>query len=298
MNSQTLAVLNRQKRSHHTLEVIDASVDDISTLIQTARALCPTATITCHQSEVSETLESARRNILLAESLEEVEEWFARGARAANAKAGIAGMIGVAEASYDKAFLFFDDTHQDRDDGVSWHDNLKSRELLQQDPVVKAACILEHPFLWSDVTSRLTPKAPTRRIFNDATKWGLYEGIVVPVPVFGPGRGVASFHGPKDLRTSLSDFEFAALIDMAWAAMTAACKFTRIETDALKPEVSERQTIILSYLQQGNTTDEIAAQLGVKRDSIQKQINFLLKVFDVKNRSELLAYLQQHRWVY
>lgn len=62
-----------------------------------------------------------------------------------------------------------------------------------------------------------------------------------------------------------------------------------IRSDPPLPQLSERQAEILSAMSKGLTSKEIARQLGLQKDSVDKHVNALLAKTGATNRTQAVA---------
>lgn len=59
--------------------------------------------------------------------------------------------------------------------------------------------------------------------------------------------------------------------------------------NSLRPELTERQIAILRLLADGLSTDQIAVQIGISRNTVRYHIRSILAVLNARDRAHAIA---------
>ena len=137
-----------------------------------------------YSSDFVARLEIARDRVLASNDPDEINDIFCETLKSIGGLFCMGGVINLPSTDYEISILRLDDTARFRDDKVSWTDHLKSKRYVPQDSVITKASTHNQPFLWSTLRKELSNKALGQKIYNEAARWNLVEGLAIPVPVF------------------------------------------------------------------------------------------------------------------
>lgn len=90
-----------------------------------------------------------------------------------------------------------------------------------------------------------------------------------------------------------NDFEQGPVIETSLPALVpVAHDSSEYRARALEPRLSPRQAQVLLLVKEGKENSEIAEALGISVSAVKKQVAFLLRVFSVSRRYDLIRGLQ------
>ncbi|MGX5843636.1 helix-turn-helix transcriptional regulator [Mesorhizobium sp. ArgA1] len=167
-----------------------------------------------------------------------------------------------------------------------WSERYFSKGYLYRDPTIRLVNSGTVPFLWSEIDHLCRVGPYGRRIMDEATEFGLSEGLTIPFATL-EGRAVGfSIAGEKldpDPHRLLA-FQFGAACAFGCATMLADGK-RNLKTVHLSP----RQRDVLRWASEGLTVNEIADRLNISRNTADTHLRSVRERLSVTNTVHAVA---------
>ena len=165
-----------------------------------------------------------------------------------------------------------------------WMQEYERRSYAAIDPVLLAAATRDNAFTWAELerTSAYT-EAQKRFMLTAEREAGLFNGIGVPIRgrrMLQAGIGLAS-SAPHDGAEAYRDL-LAAFCNQFYLAFKRLYAHTATPPDS-KP-LSPKETEILTWVAGGKTDDDIAAILGISRNTVDTHMRSIFRKLDAGNR--------------
>jgi DNA-binding CsgD family transcriptional regulator len=151
------------------------------------------------------------------------------------------------------------------------------------DPLRQVAFRARGPVLWDSVPELIELSAEQRSCLFQGTEAGLFNGIGVPIRgrrMLQAGIGLAS-SAPHDGAEAYRDL-LAAFCNQFYLAFKRLYAHTATPPDS-KP-LSPKETEILTWVAGGKTDDDIAAILGISRNTVDTHMRSIFRKLDAGNR--------------
>jgi LuxR family quorum-sensing system transcriptional regulator CciR len=175
------------------------------------------------------------------------------------------------------------------DDG--WIDQIYSERYYLDDPIHAASTLTVTSFPWHDVTTMIQASKRQLKILEEAARFGLRDGVTVPVHAPGEYRGTCSFavDHPVELDVQLRG---ACQLVAMYAFEAGRCLVrSRLGIDNTMraiPHLSPRQIDCVGLIASGKGDAQIAALLGVSEPTVHQHIGEAMRRYGVFKRTALV----------
>ena len=172
----------------------------------------------------------------------------------------------------------------------AWHVHYSSHSYINFDPVVAASLQGMRPLRWG--TSQIEPRwgRGDKRIFDEASDFGITNGITVPI--HGQGMEYATLSVASDMRTKeFNKIWKAHRYDLHLIALyyhQAVKEKIQLESDAAPLRLSPRERECLLWTARGKTAWETSEILSVSEATV---------IFHVTNAARKLGVYSKHHAV-
>jgi LuxR family quorum-sensing system transcriptional regulator CciR len=159
------------------------------------------------------------------------------------------------------------------------------------DPIHRASMHKATGFLWSEVGEMISLSDQDRKILAAARRFGLVEGLTVPVHVPGEYRGTCSF-AARSLTSLGNDALPLATMFGAYAFEAGRAIITRTSpasTSRCVPILTERQRDALVLIARGKVDVEIGMLLGISPATAHEHVENLRRAYGNPQRAFLVA---------
>jgi DNA-binding CsgD family transcriptional regulator len=180
-----------------------------------------------------------------------------------------------------------------RGDGVteSQYDDYESY-IRPHDAVFAAAVARQVPVrleqIWSEEEARASI---VYREFG--RKWDIYHYIAVPL--YSPSGMIGVINlSRSDRYPTFSDAEFSAAAALGGYISAAFAQLTHLDIPGLgggAPELTPRERQVATLVAHGSSNPEIAATLGIARETVKQTLRRVYRKLDVRGRAEMVARL-------
>jgi LuxR family quorum sensing-dependent transcriptional regulator len=171
---------------------------------------------------------------------------------------------------------------------IDWELHYAAHDYLSEDPLVEQMQRAPRPFRWSSVFVRAD--AGRRRVLEDASSFGLKEGICIPIhgPA-GPTAGLSLATGDYDLAPrDERALEMASLyLHARMAVLRAEC------TAGVARSLAPRERECLEWVAAGKTDWEISEILDISEQTVHGYIQNALAKLDARTRAQAVALAMQ-----
>ena len=173
-----------------------------------------------------------------------------------------------------------------------WIDTAFSKRYFVDDPIHAASMRGGIGFLWHDVPRILTLSQRQQGILAEARKFGLCDGITVPIHIPGEYRGTCSFAGQTLRETSVPLLGAAHLVgvfafEAARRLVLARCGNAG-PTPAI-PQLSRRQLDCVALVACGKGDWEISRILNISKATAHQHVEEAMRRYNVCKRTQLVV---------
>ncbi|OWW02336.1 response regulator [Rhizobium sp. R72] len=168
-----------------------------------------------------------------------------------------------------------------------WFERYLKLNYFHADPVVRFVRLSGRPMVWSKSLKLQNLSSKSRRIMDEASDFGLVDGVTIPLHSQHGMAGVFSVAGrrPKLTPQEVTLLEFVATHAHRRLLALAALPVRPLEDLAVTKTESE----CLTWCASGKTDREIGAMSGRSPRTIQAHIRNLQRKLGAANRAELMA---------
>lgn len=176
-----------------------------------------------------------------------------------------------------KTVRFFDAIHH------PWFQYYTKMHLFLDDPTPRIARRTAHAFTWRWVLENFKLSPAENRVFELARRFGLKDGIIVPI--HGPHGTLAgmSISGPS-IKTGSSDV--AGFDIMMRSSYIKAVEILGLDEKIRSLPLSNRQRDCLNWAQHGKSNREVAQILGISEHTVKEHMNAAKKALGVSSKIE------------
>lgn len=166
-----------------------------------------------------------------------------------------------------------------------WSERYMAHDYAADDPTLHRLRQTLSPFLWSETrTPRLS--RPQLRVLDEATEFGLQEGLIIPIHAgFGFEAGV-SFGGGK---VDLSKQEIAALHMIGLYGYEALRRYSPLCVGESVQVLTPREQECVKWTAAGKTAWEIGQILGISEPTVNQYIKTAARKMNTVSKGHLVA---------
>lgn len=213
----------------------------------------------------------------------------------------------ISEAAVELGFSFFALVHHravDLQSGsfirlhnypTAWVEQRKKLVMQFEDPVHQASRHTNVAFAWRDIGSVVALSRKQRDLLEASSRFGIGEGLTVPVNIPGEPAGSVSFatrRGDKLMTQSLQ----SAYIIGAYAFDTARRLYGPM-THLERPHLSRREVQCVRLVAIGKTDWEIAKILGISFETVRQYLKHARRSYGVVTRTQLVVAALRDDWI-
>ncbi|MGV7120423.1 LuxR family transcriptional regulator [Sphingopyxis sp. 550A] len=168
-----------------------------------------------------------------------------------------------------------------------WDRRLIGRGGKIVDPILAIARRRASSFLWGDVLARVVLSGEQHAILDDASRYGIRQGITIPVNVPGEPEGSVNFatsriHDITSERILVADVVGRIAFDAARriAGLSNGPDFV--------PHIADRVRECIFWIAHGKTDQDIAAILGIGLETVRTYVKSAFRLLNVITRAQLV----------
>jgi len=177
----------------------------------------------------------------------------------------------------------------------SWAAEFICDALYRHDPVHRASRRASRGFAWREL-GRLTNLGRREKWILERSRWfGLGEGMTVPVNVPGEPGGSCSFAVRLGAELPHQRLQCAELVGVH--AFAAARRLLGEPCRSSPPHLNRREVQCLRLAAAGKTDPEIAAILGISRETARQYGKRARAAYDVVTRTQLVVLGIRDDWI-
>lgn len=214
-----------------------------------------------------------------ARSLNAIEQLFWEFTQPFGIEFYMFGQLAMAGGEIKTVRLFCAETHP-------WFKHYAKAHLYLDDPVTRLAKSIPHAFTWSWLLEHAELTNAERRVFDEAARFGLSDGLFIPI--HGPNGSLAggSVAGPDFQINRSATF---ALTMMAQAAHQRALEISGFMDANFDNPLSLRQRECLNWAQHGKSVQEIAKILTLSPHTVKEHLDAAKVTLGVNTRIEAIV---------
>lgn len=166
-----------------------------------------------------------------------------------------------------------------------WSERYMAKDYAADDPTLRRLRQTFRPFLWSETRSPKLSR-PELRVLDEATEFGLHEGLIIPIHSgFGFEAGV-SFGGDK---VELAPHDIAALHLIGLYGYEALRRHQSPDTGEAARILSPREQECAKWTAAGKTAWEIGLILGISEATVHQHLNAAARKMNTVSKAHLVA---------
>ncbi|MBO0902578.1 helix-turn-helix transcriptional regulator [Jiella sonneratiae] len=169
-----------------------------------------------------------------------------------------------------------------------WFDRYVRNDYVHFDPVIAHTTRTDAPFTWEEACSGRKISADARKVMDEATAFGMRQGLTVPIYTLGGLSAVVTFGGD---RIELSGRERGALHMIAIYAHSQIRRLAsrRRDDEADRAPFSARERECVLWCAEGKTNWEIGRITGLSEKTIESYLRNASQKVGAMNRAQLVA---------
>ncbi|MCW6531311.1 LuxR family transcriptional regulator [Sphingomonas sp. MMSM20] len=157
----------------------------------------------------------------------------------------------------------------------------------RRDPVMRGCLFADSAFLWSELRDIITLDHHDRIALELGRREGLNEGITVPCGKLGHRLGSCTFAGFRSSR--MAQLALAPAQMFGVFAFQRARRLTGLHSPGPLPRLAPRYRDCVVLAGRGLRNKLIAHRLGLSEDTVESYLRDARKMFDARDRTELIA---------
>lgn len=168
-----------------------------------------------------------------------------------------------------------------------WDTHLVTRSGRVVDPILAIARRRVSAFLWSDALSQVRLTHHQLAILAEAGRYGIHQGVTVPVNVPGEPEGSVSFGTSQPLEITSERMLIADVIGrIAFEAARRIAGITSIPD--LTPYLADRVRECIFWIAHGKTDQDVADILGIGLETVRTYVKSAFRRLNVITRGQLV----------
>ena len=166
-----------------------------------------------------------------------------------------------------------------------WTRRYMSQDFAASDPTLDRLRQTLSPFLWSETRSP-TLSRPQRRVLDEATEFGLNDGLIIPIHSgFGFEAGVSFGDDSADL----SRYDIAALHLIGLYGYDALRRHKPLVATERGPVLSPREQECVKWTSAGKTAWEIGQILAISEATVNQHLRSAARKMYTVSKAHLVA---------
>lgn len=168
-----------------------------------------------------------------------------------------------------------------------WRSHYDEQGYMMLDPVLARGAVSVLPFGWDELER---DKPSTRRLFEDAARFGLCHGLTVPVHGVNGEIGLMSFARALPLPVGAARARLFQRAHWLTANLQERMRHLVLEAEtAREPRLTAREKDCLRLAAQGLTATAIAAKVAISESTVVYHLNAAERKLGVKTRGHAIA---------
>lgn len=175
---------------------------------------------------------------------------------------------------------------------LSWPEEWRQRyfenNYITKDPANLHLERSPTPFTWEEMLTAPIYTKEQRRIVSEASEFGLFSGLIVPLPGVGMGPALVTIAGGKvDLSArNRAALHLAAIYTHARVRVLSKRR-ARLQT---MPQLSPRERQCLQWVAVGKSDWEISEILSISEKTVNSHLERVKKKFGVRTRMQAVVH--------
>lgn len=178
---------------------------------------------------------------------------------------------------------------------IAWVEQRQQLLMEFEDPVHQASRRTNVAFAWNDLGSVVALSRRQRELLKASRRFGLGDGLTVPVNIPGEPHGSFSFAMRRGGRLA-NQFMQSAHIVGAYA-FDAARRLHRPGTHLERPHLSRREIECVRLVAMGKSDWEIAKILGIGFETVRQYMKHARATYGVVTRTQLVVAALRDEWI-
>jgi LuxR family quorum-sensing system transcriptional regulator CciR len=171
-----------------------------------------------------------------------------------------------------------------------WVETYVGRQMVARDPVVLASDRSDTAFRWEDLAEYIEVDEGVREHFAEAEAAGMGLGYTVPAHVPGEANGSCSFAMRPGRALPEKNLPMAQMIGaFSFAAARVMVMQARLGRRDIRRPLTDRQLQCTILVGRGMTEAQIAARLGIARETVKRHLKEARATYDVSKSIQLLV---------
>lgn len=172
---------------------------------------------------------------------------------------------------------------------AGWFERYVQENYVHVDPVIYRTKMSDEAFVWSEALADKPVTRAAKRVMNEATEFGMYDGYSVPLHSVGGFQAIVTFGARK---VDLSQEQRGALHIISIYAHNRLRAFLSEGRERSAPAVAKvtpREREVILWCAAGKTNWEIGQILGISEKTVQHEIASASRKLNSVNRAQLIA---------
>lgn len=176
-----------------------------------------------------------------------------------------------------------------------WVNHYVEQDYTNIDPVIRKGVMMPMPFQWSQLWRGVEISKKQRRLFSEASDYGVSEGVGIPVLSHGGGKAMISLVSEESSdQTSKIFIENQTRLQLISVyyhhAVLNLCGNTYLNTTFNQDfNLTGRELDLLKWIAEGKTFPDIAGILGISENTVLFHSKNLYKKMGVSSRHEAVV---------
>jgi LuxR family quorum sensing-dependent transcriptional regulator len=170
-----------------------------------------------------------------------------------------------------------------------WFERYVQQNYVHVDPVIYRTKMSSEAFVWSEALAGKPVSRAAKRVMNEATEFGMFDGYSVPLHSVGGFQAIVTFGARK---VELSAEQRGALHIISIYAHNRLRSFLDDGSErnaAAVAKVTPREREVILWCAAGKTNWEIGQILGISEKTVQHEIASASRKLNSVNRAQLIA---------
>ena len=169
-----------------------------------------------------------------------------------------------------------------------WLERYVAEDYVQVDPVARRLHTATDPFIWSEATAGQRLAAAALRVMNEASDYGMKDGLCVPLSDLDGRRSVLSLATPS-IDLDPADKGVLHLVGMYAQNRIREMIEARCEAVEARSVLSPRERECLQWTAAGKTSWEISSILKLSQSTTDGYIASATRKLGATNRTQAVA---------
>lgn len=178
---------------------------------------------------------------------------------------------------------------------LAWVEQRQKLLMQSEDPVHQASRRTNVAFAWKDIGSVVALNKRQRELLETSSKFGLGDGLTVPVNIPGEPAGSFSFAMRRGGKVTNQCVQSAHIVGAY--AFDAARRLYGPTPGPERPHLSRREVECVSLVAMGKSDWEIAKILGISFETVRQYLKHARRTYGVVTRTQLVVAALRDDWI-